>query len=56
MTSELGEIVIYPSINSARIAFKIRFNTVKLCLESGQPIIKDGIKWFISAPKTGADK
>lgn len=45
MTNELGETISFPSINSARLHFRIRFSTVSKNINNS--IIIKGVKWFI---------
>ena len=46
MTNELGKVISFPSINSARIHFKVRFKTISQNI-NGSVIIR-GVKWFIT--------
>ena len=53
MTSELGEILKFPSINSARIHFRVRFTTISKNINNS--IIIKGIKWNIATNKDSSD-
>lgn len=46
MTNESGEALSFPSINSARIQFKVRFTTISNNLNKW--VLIKGEKWFIS--------
>ena len=46
MTSELGETISFPSINSARVHYRVRFTTISKNVNNS--IIIKGVKWFIS--------
>ena len=51
MTSELGETISFPSINSARLHFKVRFTTISK--NTNKIISIKGVKWSITtAPHT----
>jgi group I intron endonuclease len=45
MTNELDETISFPSINSARLQFKVRFTTISKHINKSITI--KGIKWFI---------
>ena len=45
MTNEFNETISFPSINSARLHFRIRFSTVSKNINNS--IIIKGVKWFI---------
>ena len=49
MISENGEILKFLSTNACRKHFKIRFSTIYLNIDTTEPIIIKGIKWFIYA-------
>ena len=53
MTSELGKIIKFPSINSARIHFRVRFTTISKNINNS--IIIKGIKWNIATNKDYSD-
>jgi len=46
MTNESNEVLSFPSINSARIHFKVRFTTISQNINKS--VIIKGEKWFIS--------
>ena len=46
MTSELGETITFPSINSARLQFRVRFTTISKNINNS--IIINGVKWNIT--------
>lgn len=46
MTNELGETISFPSINSARVHFRVRFTTISQNINNS--IIIKGVKWFIT--------
>ena len=46
LTNELGETISFPSINSARVHFRVRFTTISQNINKS--IIIKGVKWFIS--------
>lgn len=50
MTNESNEVISFPSINSARIHFKVRFTTISKNIN--KLIIIKGEKWFISTKKS----
>ena len=51
MTNELGETISFPSINSARLHFKVRFTTISK--NTNKIISIKGVKWSITtAPHT----
>jgi cytochrome c oxidase subunit 1 len=47
MTDEQGNIIKFPSINSSRIHFRVRFSTISKNINKS--IIIKGVKWFISS-------
>ena len=47
MTNELGETILFPSINSARQHFKIRFTTISKNINNSINI--KGVKWSITS-------
>jgi hypothetical protein len=51
MTNESNEVISFPSINSARIHFKVRFTTISQNINKS--VIIKGEKWFITTkPKS----
>ena len=46
MTNELGETISFPSINSARLHFRVRFTTISKNMNKS--IIIKGVKWSIA--------
>lgn len=53
MKSEKGETLKFPSINSARLHFRVRFNTISRNINTELPVLINGIKWYIiSSPAT----
>jgi len=46
MTNEFGDNISFPSINSARLHFRVRFKTISLNINKS--IIIKGVKWFIT--------
>jgi hypothetical protein len=48
MINELGEIILFPSINSARQNFKVRFTTISNNKNTNIPINIRGVKWYIN--------
>jgi hypothetical protein len=52
MKSETGESLEFPSINSARIHFRVRFNTISKNINTNLPILINGIKWYITSSTT----
>jgi group I intron endonuclease len=46
MTNELGDVISFPSINSARLHFRVRFNTISKNINKS--VIIKGVKWFIT--------
>jgi group I intron endonuclease len=51
MKSEEGEIMSFPSINSARLHFRVRFSTISNNINSNLPILIKGMKWYITSGK-----
>lgn len=47
MESEKGEIIKLPSINSARLHFRVRFSTISNNKNTNLPILIKGVKWFV---------
>lgn len=47
MKSEKGETLKFPSINSARLHFRVRFNTISKNINTDLPVLINGIKWYI---------
>ena len=54
MTNELGETILFPSINSARQHFKIRFTTISKNINNSINI--KGVKWYINTVPNTSDK
>ena len=54
MTSELGETISFPSINSARLHFKVRFTTISKNINNFITI--KGVKWSITTVQNTTDK
>ena len=54
MTSELGETISFPSINSARLHFKVRFTTISKNINNFITI--KGVKWSITTVPNTTDK
>ena len=54
MTNELGDVLSFPSINSARIHFKVRFSTISKNINKS--IIIKGVKWSITTDKNTTNK
>lgn len=46
ITNELGETISFPSINSARLHFRVRFTTISKNMNKS--IIIKGVKWSIA--------
>jgi len=49
MKSENNDILSFPSINSARLHFRIRFNTISKNINTNLPVLIKGKKWYISS-------
>lgn len=47
MVNEKGDTLEFPSINSARLHFKVRFNTISKNINNNLPILIKGIKWWV---------
>lgn len=48
MTNELRDVISFPSINSARLHFRVRFKTISQNIHGS--IIIRGVKWYITTP------
>jgi group I intron endonuclease len=48
MINELGEVILFLSINSARQHFKVRFTTISENKNTNIPINIRGVKWYIN--------
>ncbi len=49
MKSEYGEEVSFPSINSARLHFRVRFSTISSNVNTNLPVLIKGVKWYITS-------
>jgi group I intron endonuclease len=49
MISEFGERLEFPSINAARLHFKVRFGTISENKNTNKPILIKGVTWTISS-------
>nr|YP_009486031.1 hypothetical protein [Cantharellus appalachiensis]AWA82091.1 hypothetical protein [Cantharellus appalachiensis] len=49
MKSENGEEMSFPSINSARLHFRVRFSTISNNVNTHLPVLIQGIKWYINS-------
>ena len=49
MKSENNDILSFPSINSARLHFRLRFNTISKNINTNLPVLIKGKKWYISS-------
>mgnify|MGYP003556127301 FL=1 len=47
MISELGERLEFPSINAARLHFKVRFEKISQNKDTNKPILIKGVNWTI---------
>ena len=47
MSSEFDETISFPSINSARLHFRVRFSTISKNINKS--IIIKGVKWSITS-------
>lgn len=47
MSSELGERLEFPSINAARLHFKVRFEKISQNKDTNKPILIKGVNWTI---------
>lgn len=47
MTSEKGDFISFPSINSARKHFRVRYSTISNNKNLNIPILIKGVKWYI---------
>jgi len=53
LKSEKGETLKFPSIKSARLQLRLRFNTISKNINTDLPVLINGIKWYItSSPAT----
>lgn len=52
MTNELGDTISFPSINGARIHFKVRFSSISKNINNS--IIIKGVKWSITSDQNNA--
>ena len=50
MINEQGTILSFPSINSARLQFRVRFTTISKNINKS--IIINGVKWSITSPNS----
>ena len=53
MSSEFNEILKFPSINSARLHFRVRFTTISKNI--GHTIIIKGVKWSIKSNQSNSN-
>ena len=51
MFSSDGQYKIFPSLNSARQFFHVRFYTISKNVDTGKPVIIKGIEWIIKSKK-----
>lgn len=49
MISELGERLEFPSINAARLHFKVRFEKISQNKDTNKPILIKGVNWLTSS-------
>lgn len=49
LKSENNDILSFPSINSARLYFRLRFNTISKNINTNLPVLIKGKKWYISS-------
>ncbi|KAF9818428.1 hypothetical protein IEO21_02777 [Rhodonia placenta] len=54
MTNEFSETISFPSINSARFHFRVRFTTISKNINNS--ILIKGVKWFITTKNSTSDK
>jgi group I intron endonuclease len=52
MKDENNNILSFPSINSARLHFRVRFNTISKNIDTNLPVLIKGKRWKISSKKT----